>query len=138
MLRAITNGPKWSAYSLTASATESKRNTTSSRLISGDTPAAANISRACASTPHTGGGSTPGGGGGRNAPVSLNISATKPSLTQVVISTRPPGRQTRTSSTAAPAWSGANIAPKVEITRSKLASGNGSCWASPSTHSTST
>src|SRR3954447_7269402 len=111
----MTNGPKSSAYSRTASSTDANRKITSSRVISGDTPAAVNISRACASTPHSGGGSTSGGGGGRKAPVSLNSSPAKPSLIQVVISPRPPGRQTRTSSAAAPVWSGANIAPKVEM-----------------------
>ena len=70
--------------------------------------------------------------------MSVNSSPMKPSLTHVVIRTRPPGRQTRMSSAAAAAWSGANMAPKVETTRSKLASANGSAWASPSIHATST
>ena len=34
-------------------------------------------------------------------------------------------------------WSGANMQPKVEITTSKCASGNGSASASPSTQSIS-
>ena len=71
-------------------------------------------------------------------PVSLNSSPAKPSSAQVVMPTRPPGRQTRTSSCAAFAWSGANMAPNVDVTRSKLASSNGRSCASPSTHSTST
>ncbi len=50
----------------------------------------------------------------------------------------PPGRQTRTSSRAAAAWSGANMCPNVDVTTSKLCSSNGSSAASPTTHSMST
>ena len=45
---------------------------------------------------------------------------------------RPPGRVTRASSFAVWTWSGANIAPKTEVTTSKLASSNGSASASAS------
>ena len=51
---------------------------------------------------------------------------------------RAAGRQTRNSSSAVRRWSGANMWPKVEMTRSKLASSNGSSCASASIHSTST
>ena len=50
----------------------------------------------------------------------------------------PPGRHTRTSSSAVAWWCGANIAPTQDITTSKLSSANGSASASASTHSSST
>ena len=121
-----------------AASTDGKANSTDSRSTTGVTWTAPKTSCTWDSRPHSGGGSTPGGGGGRNAPASLNSSPGKPSLTQVVMAIRPPGRQTRTSSAAAAQWSGANIAPKVEITRSKLASSNGRSWASASIQATST
>ena len=43
---------------------------------------------------------------------------------------RPPGRSTLISSPAVASWSGANIAPNVDVTTSKLPSGNGSLCAS--------
>ena len=43
---------------------------------------------------------------------------------------RPPGRSTLTSSRAASSWSGANMAPNVEVTTSKLSSSYGSACAS--------
>ena len=46
----------------------------------------------------------------------------------------PPGRQTRTSSSAVCWWWGANMAPIDEMTTSKDASSNGRCSASASTH----
>ena len=49
-----------------------------------------------------------------------------------------PGRQTRVSSLATVAWSGANIAPKHEVTTSNSPSANGSASTSPSTQSSST
>ena len=47
-------------------------------------------------------------------------------------------RETRFISSAARRWSGANMCPKVEITRSKLPSSNGSSWTSAWTQSIST
>ena len=44
----------------------------------------------------------------------------------------PPGRQTRTSSSATGWWNGANIAPIADMTTSKDASSNGRCSASAS------
>ena len=73
-----------------------------------------------------------------NLPLSLKSSPAKPSFSHVAMTVPPPGRHTRTSSAAARRWSGANIAPNVEITRSNEASANGRSWASASTHSTST
>ncbi len=96
------------------------------------------MSSTYASTPHCGGVPAPAGGAGMNEPVSLNSSPAKPSFAQVVMRMRPPGRQTRTSSAAVRPWSGANMAPNVEITRSNDASANGSDCASASTQSTST
>jgi hypothetical protein len=45
---------------------------------------------------------------------------------------RPPGRQTRSSSLAVRSWSGANMAPQVDTTASKEASGKGRLSASAS------
>ena len=45
----------------------------------------------------------------------------------------PPGRQTRTSSSAAAWWCGANITPIEEMTTSNAPSSNGRCSASAST-----
>ena len=50
----------------------------------------------------------------------------------------PPGRQTRTSSSATSWWCGANIAPIEDITTSKDSSSNGRFSASASTQSSST
>ncbi len=47
-------------------------------------------------------------------------------------------RQTRFISSAARRWSGANMCPKVETTRSKLPSSNGSSCTFATTQSTST
>ncbi len=71
-------------------------------------------------------------------PTVRNIVPIMPSGAQVVVATTPPARQTRTSSAPATACRGANMWPKVENTRSKLRSSNGSASASPSTQSTST
>ena len=49
----------------------------------------------------------------------------KPSGVQLASAIVPPGRQTRSSSAAACAWSGANIEPKTDVTASNDASGNG-------------
>ena len=50
----------------------------------------------------------------------LNIVPTAPSGVQLAIPIRPPGLTTRSSSAAAFCWSGANIAPKIDIATSKL------------------
>jgi hypothetical protein len=116
--RAITNGPKYSAYCLTASSTDGKSKLMVSRAIAALTPAALNTSATCASIiPPERRRFNPGGGGGIKEPVSLNSSPTKPSLTNIVIAIRPLGRETRVSSAAARPWSGANIAPNVDVTR---------------------
>ena len=62
----------------------------------------------------------------------------KPSGVQLIIPIVPPGRQTRTSSSAAAWWCGANIAPTQDMTTSKLLSANGNASASASTQSSST
>src|SRR6201999_3631947 len=89
------------------------------------------------SLPQRTGAVAPGGG----PPVCLAITAKKserpPSGTQLAIPIRPPGLTTRSSSSAVRCWSGANIAPKIDIATSKLASSNGSSCASPSTNSMS-
>ena len=53
-----------------------------------------------------------------------------PSGVQLPMATRPPGRQTRSSSPAVARWSGANMAPTVDSTTSKWSSGKGRSWAS--------
>ena len=67
-----------------------------------------------------------------------NISPILPSGVQHAIAIRPSGRQTRRISSAVRLWSGANMCPKHEMTRSKLSSSKGIAWASPSIQSTST
>ena len=86
--------------------------------------------------PRASGGSIPGGGGACLAIV-MNIAPTAPSGVQLPIPIRPPGLTTRSSSAAVFSWSGANIAPKIDIATSKLASSKGRSWASASTNSTS-
>ncbi len=66
------------------------------------------------------------------------MSPTAPSGVQLHIPIAPPGRHTRTSSAAIRSWSGANMQPKVDRTRSKLSGLKGIASASPSTQSTST
>ena len=63
---------------------------------------------------------------------------TAPSGVQLQMTMRPSGRVTRFISPAVCSWSGANMWPKVESTRSKLSSAKGISWTSPSTQSTST
>ena len=67
-----------------------------------------------------------------------NMRPIAPAGVQQATATAPPGRQTRSISSAVRRWSGANMWPKVEITRSKLASSKGSSCASASIQSTST
>jgi hypothetical protein len=62
----------------------------------------------------------------------------KPPGVQLIIPMVPPGRHTRTSSSAVAWWCGANIAPTHDITTSKLLSAKGNACASASTHSRST
>ena len=62
----------------------------------------------------------------------------KPSGVQLIIPMVPPGRHTRTSSSAVRWWSGANIAPTQDSTTSNASASNGSASASASTHSSST
>src|SRR4051812_29864257 len=91
--------------------------------------------RRCGSVPQSVGGATPGGGG-TNPENSRNISPTYPAGVQLASAIRPPGLQTRASSDAALAWSGANIDPKIEVTASNEPSGKGRFSVSPSTNST--
>ena len=61
-----------------------------------------------------------------------------PSGVNVIRPIVPPGRHTRTSSSATAWWSGAKIAPAEEVTTSNSPSRNGSASASACTHSSST
>ena len=67
-----------------------------------------------------------------------NICPMNPAGVQLISPIRPPGRQTRTSSSAVAWWNGANIAPTTEITASNDASPYGSASASPTSHARST
>ena len=60
-----------------------------------------------------------------NRAMVLNIWPMNPSFVQLAIAIVPPGRQTRTSSAATSSGRGANIAPKMVATTSKLASAIG-------------
>ena len=71
-------------------------------------------------------------------PISFSIWPLRPSGVQAQTATAPPGRVTRTISSAASWWRGAKMQPKVDITRSYDSSANGRSAASPSTHSIST
>ena len=82
--------------------------------------------RTCASSPHSGGGCAPGGGAGANGFMVANIRPMKPSGVQLSRPIRPPGRTTRTSSSAASWWRGANITPTHEIAASNSPSSYGS------------
>jgi hypothetical protein len=57
-----------------------------------------------------------------------------PSGVQLSSPILPPGRHTRTSTSAAAWWYGANITPIEDITTSKDSDSNGRCSASPVTH----
>ena len=61
----------------------------------------------------------------------------KPSGVQLSRPIVPPGRQTRTSSSAAGWWCGANMTPRQDSTVSNSPSANGSASASASSHSSS-
>ena len=91
--------------------------------------------RTCSSLPHSGGGWAPGGGGGANGPIVRNSAPIMPSGVQLSSPIVPPGRQTRTSSSATSWWWGANIAPIDDMTTSNDSSSNGRFSASASTHS---
>jgi hypothetical protein len=74
------------------------------------------------STPHVIGLTKSGGGGGEYVALILRICATSvgsPGI-QLPITMRPPGRVTRAISFATSTGGGANIAPKMLTTRSKL------------------
>jgi hypothetical protein len=88
--------------------------------------------------PHSVGGWKPSGGGGEIDPIRWNMPPILPSGVQHAIAIRPSGRHTRRISSAVRLWSGANMCPKHEMTRSKLSSSKGRFWASPSIQSTST
>ena len=62
-----------------------------------------------------------------------NIWPTKPSGVQLISPITPPGRQTRTNSSAEAWWCGANITPMQESTPSKLSLSNGNASALAST-----
>ncbi len=87
------------------------------------------------SLPQSGGGWAPGGGGGANGPMVRNSAPIIPSGVQLNSPIVPPGRQTRTSSSATSWWWGANIAPIEDMTTSNDPSSNGRLSASASTHS---
>ena len=101
-------------------------------------PVPSNRRRTWGSEPHIGGGEANAGEGGRCAPTVRKRSPMELSGVQLQIPNLPPGRRTRAISRAATSCRGANMQPKVETTRSKLASSNGSASASPSTQATST
>ena len=79
--------------------------------------------RTWSSLPHSGGGCAPGGGGGAYGFMVANICPMKPSGVQLSRPMVPPGRQTRTSSSAPAWWCGANMTPTQDRTVSKDASG---------------
>ncbi len=81
--------------------------------------------------PHSAGDFTPGAGG-MYLPIVLNSCPMKLSGVQFARPILPPGLQTRASSLAALSWFGVNITPKVDITTSNDASGNGRFSASAS------
>ena len=66
-----------------------------------------------------------------------NICPMKPSGVQLASAMLPPGRQTRTSSSALRRWCGANITPIAESTWSNSLSSNGSDSASACRHARS-
>ena len=72
-----------------------------------------------------------------NGPIVRNSAPSMPSGVQLSRPMVPPGRQTRTSSSATAWWWGANIAPIEDMTTSNEASSNGRCSASASTQSSS-
>jgi hypothetical protein len=86
-------------------------------------------SRTFASSPQLNTGWTPGGGG-TCLPVAANTSFIIDPGAQFDMPIRCPGRQTRTSSSATRCWSGANIAPNVDMTTSYELSSNGRFCAS--------
>ena len=90
-----------------------------------------------ASEPQRGGGCEPGGGGGANGASVRNSAPIMPSGVQLSSPMVPPRLVVRSSSPAAAAWSGANIAPIAEITTSNDSSANGRFSASPSIQSSS-
>src|SRR5687767_4264664 len=87
-------------------------------------------SRTTSSLPHNSGEGIPAGGG-TCAPTTLNICPTKPAGVQFPIAIRPPGLVTRNNSAATSSGRGANIAPYIVTTVSKLASAYGKASASP-------
>ena len=64
-----------------------------------------------------------------NGFIVANIWPTKPSGVQLISPMTPPGRQTRTNSSAASWWCGANITPTQETTASNSSLPNGSASA---------
>jgi hypothetical protein len=80
-----------------------------------------NLSFTASSVPQSTGDGIPGGGGTCFAFV-LNICPAKPSGVQFAIAIRPPGFVTRINSADVTSGRGANIAPNIVITISKLLS----------------
>src|SRR5581483_5942425 len=78
-------------------------------------------SRTVASSPQRMGGLTPGGGGTCELPT-LNMRATKAPGPQLPMASRPPGLRTRAHSEATSSGRGANMAPNMVVTASKVAS----------------
>ena len=66
----------------------------------------------------------------RGAPVARKMSPIMLSGVQLTRPMRPPDLQTRSNSFAVRSWSGANMAPNVDRTTSKLSSSNGRAWQS--------
>ena len=79
-------------------------------------------SRTWSSAPHSGGGCAPAGGGGAYGRSTENICPMTPSGVQLTRPMRPPGRVTRTSSSAAARWNGANITPTHDVVTSNAPS----------------
>jgi hypothetical protein len=92
--------------------------------LSSGTPAAANRSMTLLSTPHVMGEMNPSGGGGEYEALIFKICATSvgSSGIQFPMTIRPPERVTRTISLATSNGLGANIAPKMLTTMSKVSS----------------
>ena len=77
-------------------------------------PAGESRAASAASSPQRAGGALPGGGGGRHGASAAPMAGMKLPGTHATSPTRPPGAQTRPSSCAAAAWSGAYITPSTE------------------------
>ena len=82
------------------SSIDGKTNGFTPRENDSETSCAANSERWCSSLPHSGGGEANSGGLGMYLPRILNMRPIRPSGVQLTRPIAPPGRQTRTSSSA--------------------------------------